>query len=112
METVVDMASEALRSGAFNDALEAEIIKFVREGSDHGLTEIGFILKMAVHLMSRSNGSVNFDTAKRLASSAYREFLKSEEISFGDPEYDWSGASAREMADEFEADHWEFPSNG
>lgn len=112
MESVVDMASEALRSGAFNDALEAEIVKFVCEGSDQGLTEVGFILKMAVHLMSRSNGSVGFDLAKRLASSAYREFLKSEKIIFGDPGYDWSGSSAREIADEFEADHWEYPSNG
>jgi len=107
MSDVVSMASEAISSGAFDEQIEGIIIQTARSGPDTGLTEIGFIIQMALRLMDRSQPTISFTRSKQIASGAYRDFLTSEKIEFGDAGYDWSGGGARTLADEFEADYWE-----
>lgn len=45
--------------------------------------------------------------AWQLAASTYREFLRSEKIEFGDPQYAWDRDGARDVIQEMEIDHWE-----
>ncbi len=41
------------------------------------------------------------------AAATLNDFLKSENIEFGDPQHDWSQAGARALMEEFEIQYWE-----
>lgn len=104
-------ASDAVRSGAFDPYFEAIIIDRTRSGPDIGLTRVGFIMKMAVEIIDHSRPPISFHRAKGMASAALASFEKDNDgVKFGDPDWDWSGAAARELIHEYEIDHWElFP---
>lgn len=100
-------AIAAVRSGAFDEALEGIIIDTLRKRDD-GLSRIGFILKMAVEMIDKCSRPMRLQEAKRLAKQAYASFrAENDMVKFGDPAFDWSGASARLLANEYETDYWE-----
>jgi hypothetical protein len=45
--------------------------------------------------------------AWEIALTAYKEFLRSERIQFGDPRYTWDRDGARDLIQSLEIDHWE-----
>jgi hypothetical protein len=106
VRTIVDEAADLIRSGAFDDAISGIIVDGIRSGSDDGLTEIGFVLKMAVELIDRSSPHMSFDDAKRLAGYTYQLFRKENRVKFGDADWDWSGRGAREVIHGYEIDYW------
>lgn len=42
-----------------------------------------------------------------IAATAYREYLSSKKIEFGDPQYAWDRVGARDVIQAMEIDHWE-----
>jgi hypothetical protein len=106
-QAALDAAERFITSGAFDDAISEVIVDAVRFGKDEGLSQVGFVLKMAVELIDRSRPKLGFAEAKRRASKAYHEFLRDNRIKFGDAEWDWSGRGARAVTFEYEIAHWE-----
>jgi len=106
-KAVEQAAADLVRSGAFDEAIFKIVADTVRRGRDAGLSETGFVMKMAVEIMDLSRPTIPFRAARRMAGAAYSEFLRENKIQFGEPGWDWSGASARLVVHEYETDHWD-----
>jgi hypothetical protein len=100
-------AEDAIKSGAFDDAITAVIIDQVRAGRDDGLTRTGFILKMAVEMIDRSTPKIGLRHAQCLAVQVHRAYCRDNKIEFGKPGWGWGGSDARAIAHEYEIDFWE-----
>lgn len=87
-------------------AFEKMAIDQIRKTDGPNLTEIGFTLQFAVCLYDAA-GDMPWLQAKERASLALKEFYKSENILFGDPEYDWSSSGARQLAHDLEISYWD-----
>lgn len=100
--------AEGISSGRYDHEITGAIVRAIRSAPDSGLNRLGFVSKMAVHLMDRCDRpKISFSCAKAGASNALRDFLAGEKIAFGEPGYDWSGAGARLLAQELVIEHWE-----
>lgn len=105
--TVVKVAAEAIEQGVFDDAIQGIIVDTLRQ-RDTGLSRVGFIMKIAVELVDRSTPPLPFVQARDIAYEVYAQFRHDNEmVKFGHPDWDWSGAGARTLAQEYEIDHWE-----
>lgn len=65
-----------------------------------------FVKAMQAKMMTvdpAMDGKLAYD----VAVSTLRDFLRDEKIKFGDPDYDWSDAGARDLIQAMEIDHWE-----
>lgn len=69
------------------------------------LTRAQFIVEMAVEI--GRFGSLPAGAALPLASTAYQQFERDNQIAFGDPAFAWDEDAARTVAREYETDHWE-----
>ncbi len=68
------------------------------------LTQVGFVWALALTFREHGCG---FDEAKALANDTLTRFLKDEGIHFGDDSYEWTRATAIDLAQEAEIDHWD-----
>lgn len=94
--------------GGFDHLIEAAIVRSTTNLPDEGLTRFGFVMKIAVELIEKSSPQIPFQRAKDMAWEVYDQFRRDNEmVKFGHPEWDWSGAAARELAHEYEIRHWE-----
>jgi len=103
----VNAVAKLIRRGAFNDQICAIIADTSRNGPDDGLTRIGFVSKMTVHIMDSSRPPISLMAAKSLAWQAYDEFRRDNNVKFGDAGWDWSGRGAREIAQEYVINYFE-----
>ena len=106
MEKVaMDAAVKMITDGDLDDAIEEIVIKQIRDGKGNGLTEVGFVLNMAVYILD--SGCPSFLAAKRRAGLAYKEFKRDNGVKFGDHGWDWTAAGAIDVAQGYEADYYE-----
>ncbi len=106
-EIVIESAAAAIKAGAFDRQIEDMIISTARQRDD-GLSRIGFVTKIAIELMDKSNPRLSFSRAKTIAADVYQTFRRDNGmVLFGDPAWDWSGVAARILANEYEIEHWE-----
>ncbi len=97
-----------VESGEFDRLLEASVVKSVRTAPDTNLNRNGFLLKIAAELVAYSKPPIDLWEAKKMARDLYEEFRRDNNgVKFGDPEFDWSGSSARVLAHEYQIEHWE-----
>lgn len=107
-KSAVDIACDAVVTGAFDEAIAGLIVNTVRDARDNDLTHMGFLLKIAVELIDRSTPQLSFSVAREIAQEVWVQFRRDNEmVKFGDPGWDWSGAGARILAQEYEIDFWE-----
>jgi hypothetical protein len=81
----------------------------LRNGIDEVLRKnpvIRFIKSMQLEML-RVDPGMDRKRAWDTARAALSEFVDSEKIAFGDPNYDWSRAGAITLIHEMEIDHWE-----
>lgn len=99
---------EAMRRGAFDDAIESAVLSAARSISDRrALSRNGFLLKMAIELIDNSRPRLSLADAKLMALDAYNEFRRDNRVKFGDEGWDWNGLGAREVARAYVIEYWE-----
>ena len=95
---------------AIEDQLPAAVAKAMRKVSgldlpdNAPLTPYQFVVRIQRRLYQMGAAK---DYATAAGPRVPQEFLTDEKVSFGHPDYAWTGSGAVEIADAYEVDHWE-----
>lgn len=66
-----------------------------------------FIIEIAMELYTVAQASMLWEEALSQALDIYDDFLNDGNMEFGDKEYDWSPAGAKELAWEYSISYWD-----
>lgn len=98
-ETATNTVAEFFASDAFKDM----VLDAARSNPRYTWT-----IEMARYFRS-VDPTLAPQTAFDLAVQTTNEYLRDEGIEFGDEDYVWDAGGARDVADDYEVDHWERP---